>query len=111
MINMLKHHFSCDVDEAKDGVIALKTFETKKKLGESYDLILLDITMPKLDGFTLLKQIMRQDKNATVIMCSSVTNKKIVVESVRNGAKHFITKPIEEKDMISIIKKVLSKKD
>lgn len=110
LVNILNRHFSCDVEEAKDGEAAFQQFKTKKALGSNYDLIILDITMPKVDGFTLLKQIMHIDKNATIVMCSSVTNKKIVVESIRNGAKHFITKPIDEKDMVDIIKKVLNKK-
>lgn len=108
--NILKRHFSCEVEEAKDGEIALEKFQEKNMQGKTYDLILIDITMPKVDGFTLLKQLIELDKEATIVMCSSVTNKKIVVESIRNGAKHFITKPVEEEDMVAIIKKVLMKK-
>ena len=109
-LNILNRHFSCEIEEAKDGEMALTMFEESKKKGKKYDLIILDITMPKIDGFTLLRQIIKRDSEATIVMCSSVTNKKIVMESIRNGAKHFITKPIEERNMVDIIRKVLDKK-
>lgn len=109
IINMMNKHFPCEVEEAADGEAALKMYEKKRKSGQRYDLIILDITMPKVDGFTLLKQIMRIDKTETIIMCSAVTNEKIIVESVKNGARHFIKKPIDEDNMVHVINKVLEK--
>jgi len=57
------------------------------------DLVLLDITMPELDGVEALRRIRDQDGAAKVIMVSSLGHKEMVWQAIRLGARHFITKP------------------
>jgi two-component system, chemotaxis family, chemotaxis protein CheY len=96
------------VGDAGDGK---KAVETYKKLYESEkkpDLVLMDITMPEMNGIEALRELKRFDKEVTVVMCSSLTSQQSVVEAVKSGAKHFISKPFDEQNVIETIKKVLS---
>jgi len=76
------------VAEASDGVDALEQYERLRP-----DLVLLDITMPRLDGIGTLGKIMERDKTANVIIISSVGNKDMVWKAISLGAKSFLTKP------------------
>ena len=57
------------------------------------DIVILDITMPQLDGIATLERIMQQDKNAKIVIISALGNKEIVWQAITLGAKSFITKP------------------
>ncbi len=57
------------------------------------DIVFLDITMPKVNGIHALKEIKKFDPNATVIMCSSLGQKSIIIDALQNGATEFIVKP------------------
>jgi len=76
------------VGEANNGVDAVALYE---KL--SPDLVLLDITMPGLDGIGTLRNIMERDLNAKVVIISSLGNKEMVWKAIGLGAKSFLTKP------------------
>lgn len=76
------------VGEAANGVDAGALYA---KL--SPDLVLLDITMPGLDGIGTLRNIMEQDKNAKVVIISSLGNKEMVWKAIGLGARSFLTKP------------------
>ena len=54
------------------------------------DLVLMDITMPEMDGIQALKKIKEADASATVIMCSAMGQQAMVIESIQAGAKDFI---------------------
>lgn len=76
------------VGEANNGVDAVALYA---KL--SPDLVLLDITMPGLDGIGTLRNIMERDLNAKVVIISSLGNKEMVWKAIGLGAKSFLTKP------------------
>ncbi len=76
------------VGEAKNGVEAVELYT---KLHP--DLVLLDITMPQLDGIGTLRNIMEKDKQAKVVIISSLGNKEMVWKAIGLGAKSFLTKP------------------
>jgi two-component system chemotaxis response regulator CheY len=76
------------VGEAKNG---LETIEKYFELNP--DILLLDITMPELDGVEVLQKIMKRDKDAKVVMISSLGTKDLVWKSLCMGARHYITKP------------------
>ena len=76
------------VTEAKDGYEAIKKYKEF-----SPDIVLLDMTMPRLNGLGALKEIKKYDSNATVIMCSALGTRYLVMEALNNGAKGFIIKP------------------
>lgn len=74
---------------------------------EKPDLVTMDITMPAISGIEGLKMILNEDPNAKVIMVSAAGQKKKVIESLQSGAKHFVVKPFQPEELISIIDSVL----
>ena len=88
--------------EAENGV---KAVEKYKEL--SPDLVLMDITMPEMDGIQALKEIKKLDGNAKVIMCSAMGQQAMVVESIQAGARDFIVKPFQEDRVIEAVKKAI----
>ncbi|HHX59594.1 MAG TPA: response regulator [Epulopiscium sp.] len=90
------------VGEAENGLKAVEKF---KEL--SPDLVLMDITMPELDGIQAVKQIKEFDSTAKVVMCSAMGQQAMVIESIQAGAKDFIVKPFQAERVIEAIQKVL----
>jgi two-component system chemotaxis response regulator CheY len=78
------------VGEASNGLEALALYGTLHP-----DLVLLDITMPQMDGVETLRHIIEQDKNARVIIVSSIGHKEMVWKAICLGAKSFVTKPYD----------------
>ena len=71
------------------------------------DLILLDITMPKMDGIQALKEIKQMNPNAKVVMCSAMGQEGMVVEAIKLGAMDFIVKPFKPDRLIQTVKNIL----
>ena len=90
------------VGEAENG---MKAFEKYNELHP--DLVLMDITMPELDGIGALKKIKGADPNALIIMCSAMGQQAMVIESIQAGAKDFIVKPFQADRVIEAVKKVV----
>ena len=90
------------VGEAENGVKAIEAY------GEcNPDLVLMDITMPEMDGIGALKGIKAKDPNACVIMCSAMGQQAMVIESIQSGAKDFIVKPFQADRVIEAVQKVV----
>ena len=91
-----------DLHEAVDGANAVEQFNALKP-----DLVLMDITMPNMDGLEALKAIRAADSNANVVMCSAMGQETMVIDAIRSGAKDFIVKPFKGervlKTVISIV--------
>jgi two-component system chemotaxis response regulator CheY len=120
--NMAKNILICD-DAAfmrmmikdvlsKNGYTVAGEAENGLKAVEKYnelhpDLVLMDITMPEMDGIAALKAIKASDAGATVIMCSAMGQQAMVIESITAGAKDFIVKPFQADRVIEAVKKVL----
>ncbi|MBP3603964.1 MAG: response regulator [Lachnospiraceae bacterium] len=90
------------VGEAENGAKALEKYNELKP-----DLVLMDITMPEVDGIQALKNIKAADANATIIMCSAMGQQAMVIESIQAGAKDFIVKPFQPDRVIEAVKKVV----
>lgn len=88
--------------EAENGV---KAVEKYKEIDP--DLVLMDITMPEMDGIQALKEIKKTNANALVIMCSAMGQQAMVIESIQAGAKDFIVKPFQADRVIEAVKKVV----
>ena len=71
------------------------------------DLVLMDITMPEMDGIEALKKIKETDPNAAVIMCSAMGQQAMVIESIQSGAKDFIVKPFQADRVLEAVQKVV----
>ncbi len=88
--------------EAENGQKAVE------KYGEtSPDLVLMDITMPEMDGIQALKKIRESDSGASVIMCSAMGQQAMVIEAIQSGAKDFIVKPFQADRVLEAVKKVI----
>lgn len=84
---------------AKDGMEGVKMY---RKL--TPDVVFLDILMPNMDGLQTLKTILSIDKNAKVVMISSLGGAaEKAEEAMRSGAKAIISKPFDEKDIKRIL--------
>ncbi len=90
------------VGEAENGKIAVDKYAEL-----SPDLVLLDITMPEMDGIGALKAIKAKDANASVIMCSAMGQQAMVIEAIQSGAKDFIVKPFQAERVLEAVKKVI----
>ena len=88
--------------EAENGVKAVEKYNELKP-----DLVLMDITMPEMDGIQALKNIKAADGGAKVIMCSAMGQQAMVIESIQAGAKDFIVKPFQAERVLEADKKVV----
>ena len=88
--------------EAENGLKAVEKFKEVNP-----DLVLMDITMPEMDGIQALKEIEKIDGGAKVIMCSAMGQQAMVIESIQAGAKDFIVKPFQAERVIEAVKKVV----
>lgn len=96
---------SYEVETAQDGAAALKRVQDA-----SFDLVLLDVNMPKLDGIEVLKQIKEYDESIDVIMVSAADRAREATASMKFGAYDYITKPFEEDEILAIVERVIEKR-
>ncbi|MCI8490626.1 MAG: response regulator [Lachnospiraceae bacterium] len=90
------------VGEAENGAKAVEKYNDAKP-----DLVLMDITMPEMDGIQALKKIKEADANAKVVMCSAMGQQAMVIEAIQSGAKDFIVKPFQAERVLEAVKKVI----
>ena len=88
--------------EAENGKVAVEKYAEIKP-----DLVMMDITMPEMDGIQALKKIKENDPAATVIMCSAMGQQAMVIEAIQSGAKDFIVKPFQAERVLEAVKKVV----
>lgn len=91
-----------DICEASDGAEALQKYKE-----ESPALVLMDITMPNMDGLEALKAIKAFDPGATVVMCSAMGQEAMVIEAIKSGAKDFIVKPFKPARILDTVSKII----
>lgn len=91
-----------EVKLCKDGELALKAFQNN-----SFDLCLLDVMMPKLDGFSLAKEIRSKDKMIPVIFITARSLKEDKLKGYDLDADDYITKPFDEEELLWKIKAVI----
>ena len=91
------------VDTADDGDTAL---EMIKKNG--YDVILLDIRMPRVNGIEVLDHLRKMKTRSRIIMLTAVDDLTVAVEAVKHGASDYLTKPFLIEDVLASIARVLA---
>jgi two-component system chemotaxis response regulator CheY len=91
------------VGEASNGEEAIRLYQEKRP-----DVVLMDITMPGMDGLTALKRIREFDPAARVIICSALGQQRLIVQAIQLGARDFIVKPFQPQRVVSALKKVLN---
>ncbi len=92
-----------EVVEASTGREAVEQYKAHKP-----DAVLLDITMPDMDGLTALKEIRAVDGNARVAMVTAMGQQSIVMEALKSGARDFIVKPFEPARVIQAVQKLVA---
>jgi heavy metal response regulator len=90
------------VDVAHDGVSALQ-----QSLLEDYDLIILDVMIPQLDGFALLQQLRQKGKRTPVLMLTARTSVADKVQGLDLGADDYLTKPFAFDELLARIRALL----
>ena len=90
------------VAEAENGLKAVEKF---KELHP--DLVIMDITMPVMNGIQATKGIKEADANALIIMCSAMGQQSMVIESIQAGARDFIVKPFNTDRVVEAVQKVI----
>lgn len=88
--------------EAENGQKAIEKF---KELNP--DLVIMDITMPEVDGIQAVKEIKKISPEAKIVMCSAMGQQAMVIESIQAGARDFIVKPFQADRVLEAVKKVL----
>jgi two-component system chemotaxis response regulator CheY len=75
------------------------------------DLVTMDIVMPMmedLDGIGAVREIIRSDPHARILICSVMGQQSLVVEAIRAGARDFVTKPVQPVRLLEAVKNILS---
>lgn len=101
---MLEAHGHSMIGEAENGIEAIEQFAELKP-----DVVILDITMPEMNGIEALKRIKILDPNARIIICSAIGYQEMLAQAIECGAEDFIVKPFEEAHLIGAIEKVMRK--
>jgi two-component system chemotaxis response regulator CheY len=90
------------VGEAGDGCTAITEYDRTQP-----DIVLMDITMPKMEGIEVAEHIVHQHPEARIIMVSSVGYQENIVAALQKGARHFVQKPVKPEVLYEVIKYVL----
>jgi len=88
--------------EAGDGVAAIAEYDRTQP-----DVVLMDITMPQMEGIEATERIIRQHPEARIVMVSSVGYQENVVAALQQGARHFVQKPVKPEVLYEVLKYVL----
>ena len=92
-----------EVAEAENGIEAIKKYVEWKP-----DAVLMDITMPEMDGLTALKEIRKIDPNARIAMVTAMGQQAIVMQALKDGAKDFVLKPMQADRVLAALAKLLA---
>ncbi|MGL5972232.1 MAG: response regulator [Oscillospiraceae bacterium] len=88
--------------EASDGQLAIEKYELEKP-----DMVIMDITMPNVDGIQALKAIRSADPKAKIVMCSAMGQETMVMDAIKEGALDFIVKPFKPERILQTVEKAL----
>lgn len=90
------------VAEADNGLNAIEKYKEYKP-----DVVLMDITMPEMNGIEAVKAIKQIDSNAKIIMCSAMGQQSMVIEAIQAGASDFVVKPFQPDRVVDALKRIL----
>lgn len=87
--------------EAVDGEEACNKFQL-----EMPDIVLLDISMPKMNGIDALKRMKDINRDSIIVMCSAVGQESMILDALTHGAAEFIVKPFKSEHVINVLEQV-----
>jgi len=91
-----------EVIEAEDGAEAVEVYQA-----ESPDAVLMDITMPNMDGMEALQEILKLDPDAKIAMVTAMGQQAVIMEAIKAGAKDFVVKPFDSDRIQSALWKLV----
>ena len=91
------------VSEASNGVQAIEQYTANQP-----DAVLLDVTMPGMDGLEVLREIMKVDSAARVMMVTATSQQFIMMDALKAGAKDFMVKPFRPERLVAAIEKLVA---
>ncbi|MEX0813054.1 MAG: response regulator transcription factor [Chitinophagales bacterium] len=97
-------HESYEVKLCEDGEIGLRAFNN-----DNYDICIVDVMMPKMDGFTFTKQVRKQDKETPIIFLTAKSMKEDKLEGFKLGGDDYITKPFSMEELEMRVSAVLKR--
>lgn len=95
---------SYQVSHANDGRNAFRLFQEGR-----FDLCIVDVMLPQVDGFTLVKQIRTFDKNVPILFLTALTSTKDVVEGYESGGNDYLKKPFSLDELFLRVKELLKR--
>lgn len=93
------------VDQAGSGLEALSRLQ-----GDQYDLLLTDITMPGMDGITLVRQALSLDRHLAAVLVTGLADRQTAVEALKLGAHDFIVKPFNADELLHAVEAALDRR-
>ena len=90
------------VGEAESGVQAIERYKELRP-----DLVTMDIVMPDMGGIEAVREIVKADPEAKILMCSAMGQQALVVEAIQAGAKDFVVKPFQPSRVLEAVQRVL----
>jgi two-component system, OmpR family, response regulator len=93
-----------NVTLAQDGVLGIEAFKK-----QSYDLVILDVMMPRKDGFTVAKEIREKNQTVPLIFLTAKTMKEDILQGFKIGADDYITKPFNSEELLYRVQAVLKR--
>ena len=94
-----------DLEIAGEAVNGREAIEKYKELRP--DIVTMDIIMPEIDGIQAVKEIMKIDPNAKILMCSAMGQQALVIEAIQAGAKDFVIKPFQPTRVLEAVDRTL----
>jgi two-component system chemotaxis response regulator CheY len=91
------------VGEAETGLEAVQKYRELKP-----DLVTMDIVMPDMGGIDAVREIIKEDPNARILMCSAMGQQALVIEAIQAGARDFVVKPFQPSRVLEAVQRVLS---
>ncbi len=92
---------------AGDGREAIDKIKKADKLGKRFSLVVTDINMPRMDGFTFIKKFRQHDQYTPLLILSSMSDKTQINKGKELGASGWIIKPFGREKLEKVIKKLI----
>ena len=90
------------VGEAENGQQAVEKYRALRP-----DLVTMDIVMPDMGGIDAVREIIREDPKAKILMCSAMGQQALVIEAIQAGARDFVVKPFQPSRVLEAVHRVL----
>jgi two-component system chemotaxis response regulator CheY len=92
------------VGEAGNGREAIEKYKELKP-----DMLISDMVMPEMGGIDVLKEVLKEFPDASILICSAIGQQALVIEAIQAGAKDYIVKPFEQSNVLETVGKIIGR--